>query len=76
MEFAERLEKQMKALELNPDQLAARMQDLGASVQGQTVRLWGKGRNMPRAEHLPVLTRVLRCHLEDLIPLPRPTAVH
>jgi len=76
MEFAERLEKHMKALELNPDQLAARMQDMGVSVQGQTVRLWMKGRHQPRAVHLPALTRVLHCHLEDLIPLPRAQAVH
>ena len=74
MEFSTRLAQQMQAQNITSDELAVKMSEIGCSVQGQTVRLWLKGRNLPRADYLPVLTRVLRCHLEDLIPLPRAKA--
>lgn len=74
--FGENLTQRMQALDLTPDQLAGRISDMGLHVQGQTVRRWALGSAQPRADYLPVLTRVLRCHLEDLIPLPRAKAVH
>lgn len=76
MEFRDRLNERMTLKGLNPDQLAAKMAEYGCQIQGQSIRLWTKGRSNPQAKHLPVLTRVLQCELEDLIPLPRTKAVH
>ncbi len=76
MDFKDRLNERMALKGLNPDQLAVKMAEYGSDVQGQSVRLWTRGRSHPQAKHLPVLTRVLQCHLEDLIPLPRAEALH
>jgi len=76
MEFKDRLNERMALMGLNPDQLAGRMAEYGSDVQGQSVRLWAKGRTMPRTILMPALTRALKCELEDLIPLPRAEAVH
>ena len=72
MDFATRLTERMALQGYSRDALAVKMAEYGSTVQGQSIRLWQRGRSHPAARHLPALTRALRCDLEDLFPLPRP----
>lgn len=74
MEFRSRLRIAMDAADMTPDALAVEMTRLGVPVQGQTVRLWLRGRGVPRAHYMPALLRVLACDYDDLLPLPAKAA--
>lgn len=70
MEFRTRLRRAMDAADITPDALAVEMTRLGTKVQGQTVRLWLRGRQTPRAQYIPALLRVLECEYYELFPAP------
>lgn len=70
MEFRSRLRIAMDAANITPDVVAVEMTRMGVPVQGQTVRLWLRGRGIPRAHYMPALLRVLGCEYSDLFPLP------
>lgn len=69
MEFRSNLRRAMDAADVTPDALAVEMTRLGVPVQGQTVRLWLRGRAVPRAHYMPALVRALGCEYDSLFPL-------